>query len=155
MSLKRSQIRMTAEEREAFLDRSRVLYLASHGADGFPHLVAMWFVRDGARILMTTYRKSAKVANLLADPRSAILFEEGTAYNTLRGAFLRGRCTVIDHEETTLRTLEGIRLRSEEAGQASPAVLAGMQAQAQKRVVLAFEVEKTRTWDHAKLGGLY
>ncbi len=155
MSLKRSQIRMTTEEREAFLDQSRTLYLASHGADGFPHLVAMWFVREGVRILMTTYRKSPKVANLRADARSAILFEDGTAYNTLRGVFLRGRCTVIDHEETTLRTLEGIRRRSEGGGLAAPDVLAAMRAQARKRVVLSFEAEKTGSWDHAKLGGVY
>lgn len=155
MALRRANIRMTLAEREDFLDKGRTLYLSSHGTDGFPHLVAMWYARDGDRILMTTYRKSQKVTNLLANPRAALLLETGTTYDTLRGVFLRGHCEVLDVEALAVRTLEGIRQRSDGPSQSSPEILEGMRLQAKKRVVLAFRPEKIRTWDHAKLGGTY
>jgi PPOX class probable F420-dependent enzyme len=155
MALRRANIRMNHEEQEHFLNKNRTLYLATHGVDGFPHLVAMWYARDADRILMTTYRKSQKVANLLADPRAALLLEDGTTYDTLRGVFLRGDCQVIDDEATALRTLESIRQRAEGPSQSSPEALAGMRLQAKKRVVLVFQPEKNRSWDHSKLGGTY
>jgi hypothetical protein len=105
---------------------------------------------------MTTYRKSHKVRNLKRDPRCALLLEEGSSYDKLKGIFLRGRCEVIDDEATTLKTLAKVGARSAGvAPSAVPADLEAMRPQARKRVTLVIRPEKIGSWDHAKLGGVY
>jgi nitroimidazol reductase NimA-like FMN-containing flavoprotein (pyridoxamine 5'-phosphate oxidase superfamily) len=153
---RRHLIRLTEEEQKHFLDHGKTIYLASNGADGYPHLIAMWYALDGDTILMTTYRKSRKVSNLLRDPRCAILLEQGDTYAQLKGLFLRGRCEIIDDEETTLATLGKIGARA--AGSQVPPLRADLEAmrpQARKRVTIVFRTEKRASWDHGKLGGVY
>ena len=157
MAIKRAQIRLTPEERRKFLESGKTIFLASHGEDGFPHLIAMWYALDpDGSIVMTTYRKSQKVTNLKRDSRCALLLEEGATYDKLKGVFLRGHCEIVDDEETTLATLGKIGARA--AGSSVPPpteALEAMRHQARKRVTLIFRAEKTRTWDHSKLGGAY
>jgi len=157
MALKRDLIRLTPEEREEFLARGHTIYLASNGADGYPHLIAMWYaIEPDGSIVMTTFRKSQKVANLERDPRCSLLLEEGETYDKLKGVFLRGRCEIFHDEERTLATLAKIGARA--AGAKAPlpaAALEAMRPQARKRVTLVFRTDKTRTWDHGKLGGAY
>ena len=117
----------------------------------------MWyaFEPDGA-IAMTTFRKSQKVKNLQRDPRCSLLLEEGATYDRLKGVFLRGRCEIVDDEERTLRTLGAVGARMAGAVAAPPVeALEAMRGQARKRVTLLFRAEKTRSWDHSKLGGAY
>jgi PPOX class probable F420-dependent enzyme len=156
MALKRAMIKLTPEEQADFLARGQTIYLASNGADGYPHLIAMWYAIEGDTLLMTTFRKSQKVENLRRDPRCALLLEEGASYDKLKGVFLRGECEVIEDEETTLATLGKIGARA--SGSSTPPPREAMEAmrpQARKRVTLVFRASKTRSWDHAKLGGAY
>lgn len=157
MALKRHLIRLDSREREEFLARGKTIYLASNGEDGYPHLIAMWYaIEPDGTIAMTTFRKSQKVKNLLRDPRCSLLLEEGATYDRLKGVFLRGRCEVVDEEERTLRTLGAVGARMAGAIEAPPAeALEAMRGQARKRVTLLFRAEKTRSWDHSKLGGAY
>lgn len=157
MALKRQLIRLTPEERADFLARGQTIYLASNGADGYPHLIAMWYaIEPDGSIVMTTFRKSQKVANLERDPRCTLLLEEGKTYDKLKGVFLRGRCEIVQDEETTLATLGKVGARA--AGSSNPlpaSALEAMRPQARKRVTLVFRTEKVRSWDHSKLGGAY
>ncbi|MEW6272479.1 MAG: pyridoxamine 5'-phosphate oxidase family protein [Thermodesulfobacteriota bacterium] len=157
MALKRAQIRLTEEERRDFLTKGKTIYLASNGEDGYPHLIAMWYaVQDDGSIVMTTFRKSQKVTNLRRDPRCAVLLEEGATYDKLKGLFLRGECEIIDDEERTLTTLGKIGARASGSGTPPPReAMEAMRGQARKRVTLVFRATKTRSWDHAKLGGAY
>ena len=53
MASKRSQITMTDEEVQAYLESERVLNVATIGPTGHPHLVAMWFAMvDGNAVLL-------------------------------------------------------------------------------------------------------
>lgn len=155
MPSRRDAIRLTPEEQRAFLESGKTLYLASNGKGGFPHIVAMWYGLDGEDVVMTTFRKSQKVLNLQRDPRSAVILEQGESYDKLKGLLLRGRCEVIDDEETTLATLAEVGRRF--AGLAHPSRddMEAMRPQARKRVTLRFRAEKAASWDHAKLGGVY
>jgi PPOX class probable F420-dependent enzyme len=155
MPSRRDAIRLTPEEQRAFLESGKTLYLASNGRDGFPHVVAMWYALDGEDVIMTTYRKSQKVSNLKRDPRSAIILEQGESYDRLKGLLLRGRCEVIDDEETTLATLAEVGRRFANLAHPSREAMETMRPQARKRVTLRFRTEKTASWDHAKLGGVY
>lgn len=157
MALKRHMIRLTPEERHDFLHAGKTVYLASNGEDGYPHLIAMWYaIAPDGSIEMTTFRKSQKVKNLLRDPRASILLEEGATYDKLKGLFLRGRCEIIDDEERTLATLGKVGARMAGSSEPPPSgALEAMRGQAKKRVTIIFRVDKTRSWDHSKLGGVY
>jgi PPOX class probable F420-dependent enzyme len=155
MPNRRDQIRLTPGEQRQFLDSTKTLYLASNGKDGFPHVVAMWFALDGEDVVMTTFRKSQKVVNLKRDPRCALLLEQGETYDRLKGLLLRGHCDIIDDEETTLATLARIGQRSGGAAHPTAQALDAMRPQARKRITLRFRPERTASWDHAKLGGVY
>jgi PPOX class probable F420-dependent enzyme len=155
MPSRRDAIRLTPEEQREFLASGKTLYLASNGRDGFPHVVAMWYGLDGEDVVMTTYRKSQKVLNLQRDPRCALILEEGETYDRLKGLLLRGRCEVIDDEETTLRTLAEVGRRFGGSAHPSRQALETMRPQARKRVTLRFKAERAASWDHGKLGGAY
>lgn len=145
----RELIRMSAAEIEDFLRQGATLTLATNGPGGYPHLVAMAFVlRDGA-LLMTTYGKAQKAANLRRDPKAAILLENGARdYNALRGVMIRGRAELIDDPALVY---EVRRLISQKSGNAIAPLKAGAPAPPTKRVVIRFEPAKVASWDHSKL----
>ena len=156
MPSRRGLIKLSDEEQRDFLAKGKTIYMASNGVDGYPHLIAMWYGLEDGKILMTTYRKSQKVANLRRDPKCTLLLETGDTYDKLKGLFLRGECEVIDDEQTTLETLAKVGARA--AGSTAPMPAEALEAlrhQARKRVTLVFRTQKTRSWDHSKLGGVY
>lgn len=151
----RDRIRMSEEEVAAFLATERTMSVATLDPDGWPHLVAMWFVvRDGA-VHFWTYGKSRKAVNLRRDPRLTCLVETGERYDELRGVSLTGRGVLIT--DTAAVEELGLAITARYAGPppAGPegdAVRAGVAAQARKRVGVRVEVERAATWDHRKLG---
>jgi PPOX class probable F420-dependent enzyme len=151
---RRDQITMTADERRAFLDEARDLQVASLNADGTPHLVTMWYVRDGDDLLFWTYGKSQKVVNVRRDPRIAVLVATGDEYEQLRGVSVNGTATVIDDRDEVLAIGERIFEKYWEPI-TSEDVRAGVHMMGAKRVVIRVTPEKTTSWDHSKLGGSY
>lgn len=145
---------MTSEERRAFLDDARDLQVASLNSDGTPHLVTMWFVRDGEDLLFWTYGKSQKVVNVRRDPRIAVLVATGEEYEQLRGVSVNGTAAVIDDRGTVLAI--GERIFEKYWGPiTSEEVRTGVHTMGAKRVVIRVTPERTTSWDHSKLGGAY
>ena len=68
MPSRRSEITMTDAELMRFLDEERVLTCASIGPNRRPHLMPLWYLRDGLTLLAWTYGKSQKVRNLERRP---------------------------------------------------------------------------------------
>src|SRR5579859_7162440 len=91
---RRDQIRMNDEEIRAFLEEQRTLQVATIDHDGFPHLVAMWYVLIDNEIAFWTYAKSQKALNLRRDPRLTCLVETGTSYEQLRGVQIKGNAVL-------------------------------------------------------------
>ena len=85
---------MTTDEMHAFLDEGRDLQVASINADGTPHLVTMWYLREGDDLLFWTYAKSQKVVNVRRDPRATVLVATGERYEELKGVSINGSVTV-------------------------------------------------------------
>lgn len=56
-----------------FLQKPRVARLASIGVDGYPHVVPIWFRRDGDDIVFGSDRDNRKVRNILANPKGAVV----------------------------------------------------------------------------------
>ena len=65
---RRDQIRMNDEEIHAFLEQERTLQVATIDHDGFPHLVAMWYVLINDEVVFWTYARSQKAVNLRRGP---------------------------------------------------------------------------------------
>jgi len=152
---RRDAIKMDPGEVQAFLEEQKTVTCATHGHNGFPHLMPLWDVRRDGRLWGWTYAKSQKTKNLERDPRATLLVEAGLDYAELRGVMLR--CDVVIHRE--LEVIEGIAMelvdRYSGPGPEFDPVREGFRKQAPKRVGLEF-VERGRvTWDHRKLGGAY
>jgi len=155
MPSRRSTITMSEPELMRFLDEERVLTCATIGPGGRPHLMPLWYVRDGTTLLAWTYGKSQKVRNLERDGRATVQLEAGRdTYGQLRGAMLE--CDVAIERDPERVGEFGLKLMAHYTGaDLSPEARAGVLQQAPKRVLLRFTPTRTVSWDHRKLGGKY
>jgi PPOX class probable F420-dependent enzyme len=146
---------MSEPELHRFLDEERVLTCATIGPGGRPHLMPLWYVRDGTTLLAWTYGKSQKVRNLERDARATVQLEAGRdVYGELRGVMLE--CDVaIERNPARVGEL-GMKLMARYAGgELSQEARASVLQQAPKRVLLRFTPTRIVSWDHRKLGGRY
>ena len=145
---------MTPDEMHAFLDEGRDLQVASINADGTPHLVTMWYLRDGEDLLFWTYAKSQKVVNVRRDPRATVLVATGEKYEELKGVSINGSTTVIDDLDEVLAF--GEKVYEKYWGPIdNDLVREGVRTMGAKRVVVRVTPVKTTSWDHSKLAGVY
>ena len=148
----RSQIVMTDEEVTEFLEQSRTATLATIGADGLPHLVAMWYgYLDGA-IYFETKAKSQKAVNLRRDPRAVVMVEAGKTYDQLRGVAIDGEVTLIEDTEADEYWAAAISVYERYNGPYSPEVHQFVEIMMNKRIVVRIDPTRVRSWDHRKLG---
>jgi PPOX class probable F420-dependent enzyme len=150
---RRNLIRMNDEEIRAFLEEQRTLQVATIDHDGFPHLVAMWYVLVNNEIAFWTYAKSQKALNLRRDPRLTCLVESGVQYEELRGVQIKGRAMLSDDLATVQKLGEAIFTRY--TGPLNDNTLSLVTAQAPKRVAIFVKPVEIASWDHSKLGGVY
>jgi PPOX class probable F420-dependent enzyme len=151
----RDKIRMSDEEALAFLDEEKTVVCATHGPDGWPHLMPLWYVvRDGS-LWAWTFAKSQKTRNLERDPKASLQVETGTEYQELRGLMLRTEVTL--HRDAEV--IEGIAMdlvdRYSGPGPEFDPVREFFRGQVPKRVGLEFREHDRVSWDHRKLAGGY
>lgn len=152
---RRKQIELSPEERSAYLSKALTLTLCTHGRDGYPHAVAMWFAADeDGTVWMTTYRKSQKTVNIRRNAKVALSVESGTSYDTLKGILIRGEAEIVDEPQVVLRTFERVHAKAM-GGPLPEGIGDQMRKQAAKRVVIKVTPKKVSSWDHSKLGGTY
>lgn len=158
MASGRDAIRLTEEERRAFLAENIKVQVATIAPDGAPHLTTLFYVLDDeGRIAFWTYGSSQKIANLRRDPRVSCLVEDGQDYGELRGVSITGRAHLVE-EYDAIRAL-GARVVARMAGVADVADLGEFGAQivdgqARKRVGVVIEADKIASWDHRKMQSL-
>ena len=150
---RRNQIRMNDEEIRAFLEEQRILQVATIDHDGWPHLVAMWYVLINDEVVFWTYARSQKAINLRRDPRLTCLVEAGERYEELRGVQIKGQAAINDELATVQRIGEAIWERY--TGPLNENTRQMVTAQAAKRVVIFVKPVEVVSWDHRKLGGSY
>ena len=151
MPKKRDAIRMSEAEIWDLIRSSKNLQVATLSKDGSVQLTTLWFaIVDGA-IVFETFTKSQKVVNLKRDPRIAVLVEDGTTYDQLRGVSIAGRGEIVD-SGSRLEELMAVIVSRNTRG-LDPDTLAGhVAAMIRKRVVVIVHAEKIISWDHRKLG---
>lgn len=144
---------MSAEELRAFLDEEKVMQCATVGLRGLPHMVPLWFYRDGDDLCGWTFAKSQKARNLERDPRATLGIEAGVAYEELRGVMFETDVEVVRDPAEVEK--HGLALFPRYVAAVTPNIREMIAAQAQKRIGLRFRPTRTVTWDHRKLGGVY
>jgi len=146
----RAAIKMTDEEIQSFLERSRTVTMATIGPNGTPHLVAMWYALIDGKIWFETKKKSQKVQNLLRNDRISCMVEAGHTYDQLRGVSIEGRAVISEDPDDIWAVGVNVfeRYNGPYTGEMKPFVEMMMN----KRVVVRVDPERVRTWDHRKLG---
>jgi len=150
----RDKIRMTEAEVDAFLEEQRTMSVATIGADGRPHVVAMWYAFVDGALCFWTFAKSQKIVNLRRDNRITCLVEDGDVYANLRGVELVARAHISDDEDEVIKfgVVESARYQNVPV---NDAMMAAVKKMANKRVVVRLEIERVASWDHRKLAGGY
>jgi PPOX class probable F420-dependent enzyme len=146
----RAQIVQTDEEIATFLGQSRVATMATIGPDGMPHLVAMWYAIIDGQIWFETKAKSQKAVNLRRDDRISVLIETGDTYDQLRGVSFEGRGVVVDDADALWQV--GLSIWERYTGPYTEELRPFVEVMLHKRVAVRVDVERTRSWDHRKLG---
>ncbi|SFT07988.1 pyridoxamine 5'-phosphate oxidase family protein [Saccharopolyspora flava] len=150
MAKQRAQVQMTPEEIEAFLATRRTATLSTLGPSGHPHAVAMWFALLDGVIWFETKAKAQKAINIGRDPRVTVLVEDGLTYETLRGVSLEGRAEIVDDPDALWAV--GVNIWERYHGPYTDEVKPLVEYMLHKRVAVRVDVERTRSWDHRKLG---
>jgi len=163
---RREQIQMTPDEVRSFLEEERTVVCATNGAQGYPHLMPLWYVLrptgpDGEpQVWAWTFAKSQKVKNIERDPRATLQVEAGSEYHLLRGVMLECNTQLVTDIDAV--TELGIEIFARYSGPGERAAgpipdeaRAVVASQAAKRVGLRFVEQRRATWDHRKLGGVY
>jgi PPOX class probable F420-dependent enzyme len=88
-------IAMTPSEMDDFLRRERTCRVGTTGADGTPHVSALWFVWDGTALWLNSVVRSQRWVNVQRQPRVSVLVDAGHDYFELRGVELLGRAEVV------------------------------------------------------------
>lgn len=146
----RSQIQMTGSEITTFIERSRTCTLATVGADGRPHLVAMWYAVIDGEIWFETKAASQKAVNIRRDPRVTVLFDDGLTYDRLRGVSIEGRAEIIEDADSLWAV--GLSVWERYNGPYTEEARPLVEFMLHKRIAVRISVERTRSWDHRKLG---
>ncbi|UMB68053.1 PPOX class F420-dependent oxidoreductase [Mycobacterium paraterrae] len=146
----RAQIVMSESEIADFVNNSRTGTLATIGPDGHPHLTAMWYGVVDGEIWLETKAKSQKAVNLKRDPRVSFMIEDGDTYDTLRGVSFEGFAEIVDEPDAIFRV--GVSVWERYTGPYSDDMKPAVDMMMNKRVAVRIAAQRTRSWDHRKLG---
>ncbi|WP_428341676.1 PPOX class F420-dependent oxidoreductase [Mycobacterium sp.] len=146
----RAQIVMSEAEITDFVASSRTGTLATVGSDGQPHLTAMWYGVVDGEIWLETKAKSQKAVNLKRDPRVSFMIEGGNTYDSLRGVSFEGIAEIVDEPDAIFRV--GVSVWERYTGPYTEEVKPAVDMMMNKRVAVRIVAQRTRSWDHRKLG---
>ena len=85
---------LSAEERDDFLGAARTCRVATISASG-PHVSPLWFLWHGGSLWLYSISSSQRFKDLERDPRIAVVVDDGTGFDELRGVELAGTARVV------------------------------------------------------------
>src|ERR1700730_6044636 len=141
---------MSRPEIDDFVVSSRGGTLATGDRDGQPHLTAMWYAVVDGEIWFETKAKSQKAVNIRRDPRITFLLEDGDTYDTLRGVSFEGVAEIVDDPDAIFRV--GVSVWERYTGPYTDEMKPAVDMMMNKRVAVRIVSQRTRSWDHRKLG---
>lgn len=153
MPSRRDLIRMSEREVADFLGQRQPISVASNGRDGWPHVVALWFVMRDGDPWIWTYGKSQKIVNLERDPRATLMAEDGERYDELRGVMIKAEAEIVRDYDQVKEI--GIAVYEKYSPDLSPDLFEAVEKmvaeQSRKRVAVRFAPVRVTSWDHRKL----
>jgi hypothetical protein len=145
------RIAMSDEERNAHLASLLVCRVGTIGADGGPHVSALWFVWDGAALWLYSLIRSQRWVNLQRDRRISVVIDTGEEYFQLRGVEFIGEVEFVGEQprvgDPNIELEEPERLFAERY---TGGTWLGYD---QRHAWLRLRPRKQVTWDFRKLGG--
>jgi PPOX class probable F420-dependent enzyme len=136
--------KLSASRLRALLGRSLIASLATVDSRGRPHVVPMWFRRQGERILIPTSSKTAKIKHLAANPHAAVMVHEVGPAHAVTGVLVRGPVEILSGPEAR-RLNRTIHLRYVSAGDLAKPKFA--EYLSGDDVTIAVAIEQVTTWD--------
>jgi PPOX class probable F420-dependent enzyme len=146
---RRNDIKMSAEEVDAFLHSERTTTMCSMHPDGSIHAVAMWYGFLDGVLAVETKKKSQKVQNLLRDPRLTFLVEAGDSYDELRGVELVGKARIVEDADAVWSL--GVSVWERYMGPYTDDQKAMVEVMMNNRLVVTIDIAKVVSWDHRKI----
>ena len=146
----RAGIKMTPEEIDAFLHGRHTMSLASLGADGRIHMVAMWYGFVDGRVVIETKEKSQKAVNLRRNPEFTAMVDAGEQYQELQGVEWIGRAEPITDRDTLWQV--GVSVFERYFGPVTPENEVAVERMLHKRIGFYLDLDNVVSWDHRKLG---
>jgi PPOX class probable F420-dependent enzyme len=80
-----------------------VVYAATVGPDGAPHVVPLWFVWQQDALYVSTRRGSRTWANVVSDPRISLSVDVGRSWIEVAGVVIEGRAEPLPADHPTVR----------------------------------------------------
>jgi PPOX class probable F420-dependent enzyme len=138
----RLDVSMSDAELAGFLATEWTARVATVDADGWPHVVPLWFVWQGGSLLVNTTRGNRTVRNVEADSRAAVTVDDGERYDELRGVVLRGRLAEVQDDVGDVTAAFGDKYFG-----GNPPHFASWR----NRLFLRMEPEHIASWDFRKI----
>jgi len=110
----------------------------------------MWFAMIDGVLWFETKAKAQKAVNLRRDSRATVLIEDGLTYDTLRGVSFEGTAEILDDADALWEV--GVNVWERYTGPYTEEFKPFVEVMLNKRVAVRFDVDRTRSWDHRKLG---
>jgi PPOX class probable F420-dependent enzyme len=146
----RDQIKMTDDEVTEFLAGRHSMTWSTINLDGSIHSVAMWYGFLDGKVAIETKTKAQKVKNLLRDPRTTVLVEDGDYYDELRGVSIVGTAEFV--EDRDRQWALGVSVFERYTGAYNDEMAPFVEAMLHNRSIIVLNPIKVVTWDHRKLG---
>jgi hypothetical protein len=144
------KIAMSPQERDTYLLQARTCRVATVGADGAPHVSALWFVWDGAALWLNSIVKSQRWTDLTRDPRVSVLVDGGHDFSELHGVELIGSVTVVGEAPRTGEPVDELIAPERLFGEK---YAGGTFSYDGRHAWLKLVPEKVVSWDFRKLAG--
>lgn len=81
------------------LEAPLVASLGTRNPDGSIHVIPVWFLRDGGRILVATSRTSRKARNVEREARATLMVHDSPGGLDVRGLTVYGQARIVRGEE--------------------------------------------------------
>ena len=153
------RIAMSAAELDAFLTEQRVCRVATLTSSGAPHLSPLWFVWDGTSLWLNSLVKSQRWADILRDPRAAVVVDDGRDFMQLHGAELRGTFVPVGEAPRTgaedvpeLEAPERLFAEKYAGGPGKPGDPKPKLSHDGRHAWLRLTPDKVASWDFRKIG---
>ena len=144
----RPDLTMEPAVRAGFLAEERVLRLAVVGADGWPDVVPLWFVRHPdprGELWVWNLTRARRTADLAAGARCGVTVDGGETYAELRGLTARAVPTRVADDDVPVDVRRAYSLKYFAHDEPLPP--------AHHHVWFALMLSDERSWDFRRLAG--